>query len=111
MSEPVWYVYCLQSTTGMTYVGATTDPERRLRQHNCELVGGARATRARVNAGEAWSLFCYVGPFEKIAALKFEWRWKWLSRKLRGNPIERRKTALNQLLEEQSEANLSVFFA
>lgn len=108
--EP-WYVYCLQSTNGMTYVGATTDPERRLRQHNCELVGGAKATGRRVAAGEAWSLFCHVGPFEKIAALKFEWRWKWLSRKLRGSPIERRQAALNQLLEENSEASLSVFFA
>lgn len=106
-----WYVYCLLSTTGTTYVGATTDPERRLRQHNCELVGGAKATSRRVAVGEAWSLFCHVGPFEKIAALKFEWRWKWLSRKLRGNPIERRQAALNQLLEENSEAGLSVFFA
>lgn len=108
-----WHVYCLQSTSGMTYVGATTDPERRLRQHNCELVGGARATGRRVAAGEAWSLFCHVGPFEKIAALKFEWRWKYLSRKMggKGSPIERRKAALNQLLEENSEAGLSVFFA
>ncbi len=105
-----WYVYCLTSTSGNTYIGATTDPERRLRQHNCELVGGARATRAKVNAGEIWNLFCYVGPFEKIAALKFEWRWKWLSRKLRGTPIERRKTALNQLLEENVEQAYSVYF-
>lgn len=109
--EP-WYVYCLQSTAGNTYIGATTDPERRLRQHNCELVGGARATRAKVSAGQAWSLYCYVGTFEKVAALKFEWRWKWLSRKIKlGKPIERRKAALNQLLEENFEKDLLVFFS
>ena len=111
MEPEPWYVYCLTSSTEKTYIGATTDPERRLRQHNCELVGGARATRALVAAGEVWCLFCYVGPFEKIAALKFEWRWKWLSRKVRGTPMERRKAALNQLLEENSENNLSVYFA
>lgn len=105
-----WYVYCLISSNGNTYIGATTDPQRRQRQHNCELVGGARATRARVKAGENWELFCYVGPFEKIPALRFEWRWKWLSRKATGNPMERRKKALNQLLEENQDANLSVEF-
>ena len=113
MESDPWYVYCLRSTNENTYIGATIDPVRRLRQHNCEIVGGARATRARVANGEAWSLFCYVGPFDKIAALKFEWRWKWFTRKLKikGNPIERRQEALNQLLEENAEKDLSVFFA
>jgi len=101
--EQPWYVYCLKSSKGNTYVGATVDPQRRLRQHNGEIVGGARATKRRVAAGETWSIFCYVGPFEKIEALRFEWRWKWLSRKASGNPIERRQAALNQLLEERDE--------
>jgi structure-specific endonuclease subunit SLX1 len=105
-----WYVYCLRSSKENTYIGATIDPQRRLRQHNCELVGGARATKARVKAGETWSLFCYVGPFEKIEALRFEWRWKWLSRKATGRPMERRETALNQLLQEKEDQNLSVVF-
>jgi hypothetical protein len=57
-----------------------------------------------------WNLFCYVGPFEKIEALRFEWRWKWLSRKAHGKPMERRETALNQLLQEKEDLNLSVVF-
>ena len=102
-----WYVYCLQSNDGKgTYIGATIDPERRLRQHNKELVGGAKATSRR----DGWTLFCYVGAFEKIPALQFEWRWKWLSRKYSGNPLERRQKALNQLLEEKDDNNLSVIF-
>lgn len=95
-----WYVYLLVSTTGATYVGATVDPDKRLRQHNCEISGGARATRAKVGKGETWTRHCYVGPFEKIDALRFEWRWKFVSRKLKGNPLERRLKALESLMDE-----------
>ena len=35
------YVYLLVSTKGNTYVGATVDLNRRLRQHNKEIKGGA----------------------------------------------------------------------
>ena len=38
------YVYLLVSTKGNTYVGATVDLNRRLRQHNKEIKGGAHAT-------------------------------------------------------------------
>ena len=42
-----WFVYVLISEkTGRTYVGCTTDLARRLRQHNGEIKGGARCTRA-----------------------------------------------------------------
>ncbi len=102
MSETTatWYVYLLQSTSGATYVGATIDPDRRLRQHNAELSGGARATAIRRSKGEVWSRRCFVGPFEKIEALRFEWRWKFLSRKRKGDPLEKRWKALEELLGE-----------
>lgn len=62
-----WYIYLLRCDT-RTYVGASVDPERRLRQHNVEIRGGARATR-----GKSWSLICIVGPFEnKSTALRWE---------------------------------------
>ena len=48
-----YYVYLLKSTKGTTYVGATVNLERRLRQHNKELVGGAKATTAKVKKGES----------------------------------------------------------
>lgn len=44
---PTWCVYLLRCADGTLYTGVTTDPERRLRQHNGELVGGARYTRPR----------------------------------------------------------------
>lgn len=55
-----WTVYVLWSASrGRTYVGITTDVERRLRQHNGDLVGGARSTRA----GRPWTLGAHYGPF------------------------------------------------
>jgi structure-specific endonuclease subunit SLX1 len=83
-------------------VGATVDVERRLRQHNKELAGGAFATGARVSAGETWTRHCYVSGFpDWQSALQFEWRWKQLSRKRhdkRLSPVDRRMDALEELL-------------
>ena len=95
------YVYLLVSSRGATYVGATVDVDRRLRQHNREIVGGAFATGAKVAKGESWERHCYVRGFpDWPAALQFEWRWKQLSRKLPTHmlPLARRMKALEQLL-------------
>ncbi|MBK9031978.1 MAG: GIY-YIG nuclease family protein [Myxococcales bacterium] len=54
----VWFVYVLVSGRGRTYVGITTDVGRRLRQHNGELAGGARATRAH----RPWHVGRLLGP-------------------------------------------------
>jgi structure-specific endonuclease subunit SLX1 len=95
------YVYLLESSDHATYVGATVDVDRRLRQHNKEIKGGAHATAAKVAKGETWHRVCYVKGFpDWSAALQFEWRWKQISRKLPTNmfPLDRRKLALEQLL-------------
>ena len=96
------FVYLLHSTSNATYVGATVDLEKRLRQHNKEIKGGARATSIKVERGETWERACYVEGFpDWQAALQFEWRWKQLSRKLPARlfPLKRRMIALKQLLE------------
>jgi structure-specific endonuclease subunit SLX1 len=95
------YVYLLISTSGNSYVGATVDLERRLRQHNKEIKGGAHATGVKVAQGETWTRAAHVSGFpDWQAALQFEWRWKHLSRKYpsKMNPLERRMTALKELL-------------
>ena len=95
------YVYLLVCSDGSTYVGATVNLERRLRQHNKEIKGGAVATGRKVSQGKIWRRDRYVEGFpDWQACLQFEWRWKQLSRKIKGpmNPLERRHMALNTLL-------------
>jgi structure-specific endonuclease subunit SLX1 len=97
-----FFVYLLLSTDHSTYVGATVDLERRLRQHNKEIKGGAHATSIKVLKGETWIRVAHVEGFpDWQAALQFEWRWKQLTRKigLTMKPLERRMIALKQLLE------------
>jgi len=43
----LWYLYVLICNDNSLYCGITTDPERRLKQHNGELKGGAKYTRSR----------------------------------------------------------------
>jgi structure-specific endonuclease subunit SLX1 len=96
------FVYLLVSTNGNTYVGATVDLNKRLRQHNKEIKGGAHATGIKVEQGETWTRAAHVSGFpDWQAALQFEWRWKQLSRKLpiKMVPLERRMMALKMLLK------------
>ena len=76
--------YLLQSSSGgrhRTYVGMTNNFPRRLRQHNGEIKGGARATRAN----RPWSAVCHVYPFpDKRAAMQFEWKMKRAGRGVNG---------------------------
>lgn len=65
-----WYAYVLVSLepasepgqprrVGRTYVGIAVDVARRARQHNGELPGGARSTRA----GRPWRVALVEGPY------------------------------------------------
>ena len=91
-----WYVYLLQEVGGTrTYVGATIDPNRRLRQHNGELSGGASATR-----GAQWRRMYLIKGFPcEGAALQFEWSWKNASKKMKGKTaMDRRNAALKHIM-------------
>ena len=108
------YVYLLHSTNNSTYVGATVNLERRLRQHNKELKGGAHATTMKVEAGESWERACYIEGFpDWQAALQFEWRWKQISRKLPNKlfPLKRRMIALKKLLSLDSSTSKAIPYA
>ncbi len=67
-----YYVYLLQSISNprKTYIGYTINPIKRLRQHNGEIVGGAKRTKS----ARPWRMICYLTGFQtsKIA-LQFEW--------------------------------------
>jgi len=112
MSES--YVYLLVSTSGATYVGATIDLDRRLRQHNKEIKGGAHATGIKVSQGETWTRAAHVSGFpDWQSTLQFEWRFKQLSRKLpiKMLPLERRLRALKQLIELPQSTSKAIPFS
>jgi predicted GIY-YIG superfamily endonuclease len=107
-----FYCYMLYTEKNHTYIGATTEPDRRLRQHNKEMSGGARATSIRVVQGLTWKRGCYISNIpEWRTALQIEWRWKQLSRtefKHIKNPIERRLYSLKKLLNLEKPTEKSI---
>jgi len=69
-----YLVYCLASETSpnQTYVGITNNFKRRIRQHNGEITGGARRTRAY----RPWKPFLHITNLTKTQALQLEWALK-----------------------------------
>jgi predicted GIY-YIG superfamily endonuclease len=93
------YCYLLESNKrNRSYVGASKNIIKRLRQHNGEIKGGAKYCRS----GRPWKMIVYVKGFiEYKQALQFEWSWKYETRKISRSgktSIERRIIALNNLL-------------
>ena len=111
------YVYFIESTNGSTYIGATVNLDKRIRQHNKEISGGAKATSNRVNGGEVWQYICYVENFPSYnEALKFEWRWKQISRIIQKKfpnllPKEKRLKALNELLALERPTSKAMLYS
>jgi predicted GIY-YIG superfamily endonuclease len=67
------YCYILSNDDGYTYVGYTINPERRIRQHNGEIIGGAKATKGKGK----WKFICLLSGFvNNHQALSCEWRIK-----------------------------------
>ena len=67
-----------------TYNGMTNNIERRFRQHNCELVGGARATSSMIKKypDSFWKPIIIIEGFpDKREAMKAEWRIRWPDKK------------------------------
>lgn len=65
-----WSVYMLYNKRiNRTYIGATTDINRRIRQHNCLIKGGARATKA---GAPDWYIVCYITGFDKSTVYRWE---------------------------------------
>ena len=111
------FVYFIESTNGSTYIGATVNLDKRIRQHNKDIKGGATATTMKVNEGEAWTYVCYVENFPTWnEALKFEWRWKQISRQLqkknpKQNPREKRMEALDLLLKLDKSTSKAMLYS
>ncbi|XP_019186091.1 PREDICTED: structure-specific endonuclease subunit slx1 isoform X2 [Ipomoea nil] len=108
-SKSRWSVYLILSTNPpiKTYVGVTTNFSRRLKEHNGELKGGAKASRA----GRPWICACLIRGFmDRSEACAFETRWKQLSRKLpckgKGNEEQKLEETKSVLLLKHRYAAL-----
>jgi putative endonuclease len=76
LKQSEWVVYILNCADGSFYTGVTTDVARRIRQHNGEIVGGARYTRVRRPVAIAWQQACD----SRSQACQYEAQIKALSR-------------------------------
>jgi len=95
-----YVVYLLvNSCNNCTYVGITNNKKRRLRQHNGELVGGAKYTKMKKESGE-WLFYGFIHNLEKKLSLSIEKKIHIQSKKTRGGtPLERRIKCINKILE------------
>lgn len=86
-SSPVYYVYILCCADQSLYTGLTTDPIRRLQEHQAGGAKAARYTRCRLPVQQVW--LSQALPNRQQAA-KLEYRLKRMSRsqKLRWIQVE-----------------------
>jgi putative endonuclease len=104
----MYKVYVLINTShNKTYIGITNNAVRRIRQHNSELVGGAKYTTANKGTGE-WKYYGFIENLEKGLALSLEKRIKIHSRRFSGTPIERRVKAINKLLVDYPDLSFTI---
>lgn len=83
----MWFVYIARCSDTTLYTGITTDLSRRMRQHNGEIVSGAKYT-----LGKRPIVLVYTEKLEsRSAALKREASIKKLSREQKEELIRSRK--------------------
>lgn len=88
--------YCYWIISGnSSYIGATVDPCKRLKQHCGLYSGGARRTQ-----GKIWNYKLVISGFRTWKeALQFEWSFKYHSKRCRS--VQSRKDALETLLNRE----------
>ena len=88
-------VYLLKNThSKYTYLGVTNNSEKRIRQHNGEIKGGAKYTKAKKKNG-LWKYHTKISNLTKSEAYSFESLVK--KTKIKGtgnNPLEKRLSLL-----------------
>ena len=108
MSDNNYVVYVLINTShNKTYIGITNNPQRRIRQHNGELVGGAKYTTSNKGDG-SWVFYGFIRNLEKSQSLSIEKKIKIKSRKLKGKPIDKRLQAIDIILQDYEGLSLDI---
>ena len=71
--EDEWFFYLIKNNN-LTYAGVSPTPDKRLRQHNGEIKGGAKYTTSK---GPGWEHICLISGFQnKVQSMQFEWAVK-----------------------------------
>lgn len=70
----MWCCYLIQSKShpNNTYIGSTNNVKKRIKQHNGEIKGGAKATKKHKD----WKLIIFIEKETKSEAISFEYYWK-----------------------------------
>jgi predicted GIY-YIG superfamily endonuclease len=104
-----YIIYLLtNSENNCTYIGITNNPERRLRQHNGEIKGGAKYTSIKKGNGK-WDYYGFILGLEKNEALSIEKKIHIYSKKTTGNnPLEKRLNCINNLLKDYEHSFFTV---
>jgi len=91
-------MYLLINTTNQyTYLGITNNSNRRLRQHNGEIKGGAKYTRMKKGDGN-WVYHTKIEGLTKSQALSMERTTKNFRKYAKGTtPLEKRLDAINKM--------------
>ena len=71
-----YFVYIIQCSDGTFYIGITTDLDRRIKQHNGKITGGAKYTRIK----RPVILRYYETSLDRSKALKREYVLKKMTR-------------------------------
>ncbi len=104
--EQIHYVYILVNNSekykNHSYIGYTNNPKRRIRQHNCEIKGGAKAT---IGKDSAWEFAVLINGFQNMKnALSCEWKLKHPGKKKYYKITGKIKT-LNEVLKLEQWTN------
>ena len=103
-------VYLLINThTKYTYLGITNNSARRIRQHNSEIKGGAKYTRAMKGEG-VWEYHLKISNLTKSESLSMERSAKNLRKKARGKtPLLKRLDVLLPLMRKFPHCKINYF--
>ncbi len=99
-----WFCYILKNDTGKSYNGSTNNMTRRLRQHNGELVGGAKFTKRFRQSN--WEIYFLITGFpDHQNCLQAEWKIKYPNNKRPRpklyNDYEGRIKGVNEIIKTQ----------
>ena len=94
----LWFNYIIFEEKNKTYIGSTVNINRRIRQHNGIIKGGAKYTR-----GGKWNYYCVLIDLNhtKNTALSYEWHLKHIKCK-KFNPKQKRVNALEKYLKDKT---------